>query len=80
MNPLIVLPELNMDHYLATNPSKASWLFALNRHTPLLVSKLSDIQGNSPRLTCTHLLYVVCGAFLLDKLTIDFKNIIINGH
>lgn len=47
LNPLIVLPDLNMDHYLATDPSKASWLCALNRHQPLLVSKLTDVQRSS---------------------------------
>lgn len=47
LNQLIVLPDLNMDHYLATDPSKASWLGVLNRHKSPLAGDLLDISSSS---------------------------------
>lgn len=82
LNPLIVLPELNMDHYLATDPSKASWLCALNRHKPLLVSELTDI------FFLAHLAPALVHGFtshgsavaLLGDANGYFQRLVMNGH
>ena len=80
LNPLIVLPDLNMDHYLATAPSKASWLCALNRHKPLLASKLTDIQRTPLRCVDTRLPHTPRGTVFCGCLRFISKKLTMNGH
>lgn len=70
LNPLIVLPDLIRDHYMATDSSKASWLCASNRHKPLLVSELTDIRPVSRELVYTDSPRAVCDAIDLETLTV----------